>query len=92
MIGEAKPDDLRALLLHMAAASAGAPTERARMVRWFRAGLALLEDEEGDRAAAPVKVTPAVKVALEELATSLTTAAEAADFLADRARINAPPP
>lgn len=83
MISVRSPEDIRAMLLHMAAASAGERTQRARMARWFRDALEILEHEDEPHAEAPPTITPAVKTALVEMATALTMAAEHADFLAE---------
>lgn len=80
------PEDLRALLLHMATAASDAPEGRVRVARWLRAALALVEDDEL-RDAPPAMMTPATVKALEELAFSLSLAAEHAEFLAERAAV-----
>lgn len=86
MFSPRDPEDLRAILLHMAAAAAGVPEGRARVAKWLRAALALVEDDD---APTPTTITPATAKALEELAFSLSMAAEHAEALADKAGIRA---
>lgn len=90
MVGEStvfdpkSSEDLKILVLQMAAAGAVAPEGRVRVARWLRAALELVEADEPPP---EVKVTPAMVRALEEIATSLTTAGEKAEFLAEKAAL-----
>lgn len=86
MFSPTSAEDLRAMLLHMAAAGSAAPEGRVRIARWLRAALALVEDEELARAHVARGVSPAQVAALEEIAQSLEMAAHHAEFLADQAR------
>lgn len=78
MFSADSPEDLRLMLLHMAAASAGEPNQRRRIACWFRAALQLLDESEAPQ---PTPLSPAAVRALEELAASLDIAAEHADGL-----------
>lgn len=78
------PDEVRVLLLQLAATSAREPQKRALMAGWFRAALELLDTR------APPVISPAVRIAAQELAHSLGIAAEHAEALAEG--VNASPP
>lgn len=77
------PEDVQGTLLHIAAASVGAPDRRATVERWLRAALALVE--KGDPDGPPVTITPAVAKALEGLSQGLTNMADHAGLLAEEA-------
>lgn len=70
------------MILHMAAASARAPSSsRIRTIRTLRAALELLEGEKPQ----PLKIKPQHATALREIASSLDLAAEHAKYLAAEA-------
>lgn len=86
MFSPRNDEDLRAMLLHMAAASAGLPEGRQRVARWLRAALALVEGDSPEsmaRAALPVGTSKA----LEEIAAALGRASEHAEYLAEKAAL-----
>lgn len=89
MFDAKKPEDVQAMLLHIAAASVAAPAGRPRLARLLRAALALVEDTEPQ--APPAAITPAVADALEGIHDGLATMADHAAHLATHARVIAPP-
>lgn len=84
MFSPTNPEHLRTMLLHMAAASVGAPQGKERTVRYLRAALVLIEDE--DLRTSPASLdSPGISKALEELAFTLSMASDHAAFLVERA-------
>lgn len=89
MFDATNPEDVQAMLLHMAAASVGVPAGRPRLARWLRAALALVEDPEPQPP--PAVITPAVAEALEGIEKGFSELADHAAHLASHARVIGPP-